>query len=148
MADAQRMHTQVAQLRRDLDEAHMRQETRESSWRDQVADYGAQIEELRAALEQQAGETQHLSGLNERLNAKLVELVNDLKAEEDAREQADTTWSQRYDTNEAQTRRALATKDALIESLEAQLAQLRHEQQQHEQMTERLQETLLSLIHI
>ena len=93
-------------------------------------------------MEQQAGETQHLSGLNERLNAKLVELVNDLKAEEDAREQADTTWSQRYDTNEAQTRRALATKDALIESLEAQLAQLRHEQQQHEQMTERLQETL------
>ena len=142
VADAQRMHTQVAQLRRDLDEAHMRQETRESSWRDQVADYGAQIEELRAALEQQAGETQHLSGLNERLNAKLVELVNDLKAEEDAREQADTTWSQRYDTNEAQTRRALATKDALIESLEAQLAQLRHEQQQHEQLTERLQETL------
>ena len=142
VADAQRLHTQIAQLRRDLDEAHMRQETRESTFRDQVADYGSQMEELRVALEQQTGECQHLSGLNERLNAKLVELVKDLKAEEDAREQADTTWSQRYDTNEAQTRRALATKDALIESLEAQLAQMRHEKRQHEQLTERLQETI------
>ena len=142
LADAQRLHTRVAQLARELEDARSVQESRIAALQDKLAISSAQAEELHATMEQQATQRMNLEDLNARLNAKLVELVKDLKDEEHARERADTNWSQRYDTNEAQTRRAIATKDTLIESLESQLVQLRQDKQQHTKAMERLQETL------
>lgn len=139
LADVQRLTSELAAVRRH-------HEGIEAALQEQCAASRAQFDDAQAAMERLAAQHADLEDLNARLNDKLVQLVRDLKEEEEAREKADVDWSQRYDTSEAHTRHSLAAKDALIESLGQQVAQARDEarrlQEQHRAHEAQAQRTL------
>jgi len=120
--DAQQLTDELAEVRRH-------HEGVQAALQEQCAASQAQLDDAQTAMERLAAQHADLEDLNARLNDKLVQLVRDLKEEEQAREKADVNWSQRYDTSEAHMRHSLAAKDALIESLEQQVAQARDDAQ-------------------
>ncbi|WFD20466.1 hypothetical protein MCAP1_002710 [Malassezia caprae] len=136
----------VQQLTEELAEARRHHEGVEVALQEQCAASQAQLDDAQAAMERLAAQHADLEDLNARLNDKLVQLVRDLKEEEQAREKADVDWSQRYDTSEAHMRHSLAAKDALIESLQQQVAQARDDaqrlQEQHRGYEAQAQRTL------
>ncbi|KOS13603.1 hypothetical protein Malapachy_1781 [Malassezia pachydermatis] len=139
-ARVERLQDQVQQLTQELRDAHHHHDGVVASLHEKLASSSSQVAELREAADRYAAQRADLERLNARLNDKLVELVKDLKDEEMAREQAEGDWSQRYDTSEVHTRRALGAKNALIESLEQQLSQLRDDKRRHEHTIERLEQ--------
>lgn len=105
----------------------------------------SQVHELKGAAERHATQRAEVERLNERLNAKLLELVDDLKAEENARAQAEGHLSQRFDASDVHSRRALEAKDALIESLEQRIAQLQDDKRGHADALARLEDQVHAL---
>ncbi|WFD43757.1 hypothetical protein MPSI1_002421 [Malassezia psittaci] len=165
LKQAQQLDAENQRLEHELQEAHSYHEGLTHALRDKLSDAAIQLKDaqrttevLHTDLDQIRNErnslldlverqdTKHaeLEALNNRLNAKLVELVKDLKEEEDARERADSNWTQRYTSSEMQTKRAIETQTELIESLEAQLSQLREEKHQIETEHRKLQRSLQS----
>ena len=165
LAQAQQLDAENQRLERELSEAHAYHEGLASALKEKlsqsavqlhetqqsVAALSSDVDELRAErdtlldqLDRHGAQRTELEAVNARLNEKLVELVKDLKDEEAAREQADTTWTRRYTSSEAQTQRALEAKNELIESLEQQLVQMRSDKQQLEREQQKLQRALQS----
>ncbi|WFC95403.1 hypothetical protein MBRA1_002051 [Malassezia brasiliensis] len=165
LAQAQQLDTENQRLERELSEAHAYHDGLASALKEKlsqtavqlhdaqqsVAALSSDIHELRTErdslldqLDRHGAQRAELEAVNARLNEKLAELVKDLKDEEAAREQADTTWSRRYTSSEAQTQRALEAKNELIESLEQQLVQMRTDKQQLEREQQKLQRALQS----
>ncbi|WFC99864.1 hypothetical protein MYAM1_002610 [Malassezia yamatoensis] len=165
LKQAQQLDAENQRLEQELQQAHSYHEGLTHALRDKLSDTAMQLndaqrttEVLHTDLDQIRNErdslldlverqdTKHaeLEALNSRLNAKLIELVKDLKDEEDARERADSHWTQRYTSSEVQTKRAIETQAELIESLEAQVSQLRKDKQQIENEHRKLQRSLQS----
>lgn len=165
LAQAQQLDAENQRLERELSEAHAYHDGLASALKEKlsqsavqlhdaqqsVAALSSDVHELRTErdtlldqLDRHSAQRAELEAVNARLNEKLVELVKDLKDEEAAREQADTTWTRRYTSSEAQTQRALEAKNELIESLEQQLVQMRTDKQQLEREQQKLQRALQS----
>ncbi|WFD27891.1 hypothetical protein MNAN1_002899 [Malassezia nana] len=139
-SEVQHLQNQVQQLTGELSEAHRHHEGVEAALHEQCVATQAELGDAQARMEHLAAQHADLEDLNARLNDKLLQLVRDLKEEEQAREQVDLDWSQRYDSSEAHLRHSLVAKDALIDSLQQQVAQARDEAQRHDKACQRLQE--------
>lgn len=163
LSQARELDEEVQRLEQSLEEAHSYHEGLSQALKEKLSDTAVQLHEaqqsvdalsvdvdqlrterdsLLDAVERHSAKRGELEELNTRLNEKLVELVKDLKDEETARERADSSWSQRYDSTEVQTQRALQTKNELIESLERQLVQTRSDKQQLEKEHAQLQRAM------